>query len=99
MAHGDAKNACEIFISGRGVKGLTILPIDQDLIDVASAFHDLQQVRHDADYDLMETFDRVQVLGHVQRVKEAMAKWKLVRNSPNADVFLAALFLHSKWNK
>jgi hypothetical protein len=99
MAHGEAKSACEIFMSGSGVKGLAILPIDQNLIDVASAFHDLQEVRHKADYDLMEAFDRVQVLEHVQRVKEAMAKWKLVRNSPNADVFLAALFLLFEWNK
>jgi hypothetical protein len=99
MAHADAKSACALFMSGSGIKGLTISPIDQNLRDVASAFHDLQEARHKADYDLVETFDRVQVLGHIQRARDAMNKWKLVKNTPNANVFLVALFLHSKWNK
>jgi hypothetical protein len=99
IAHGEAMSACKLFMSGNGIKDLTTLPIDQNLSDVASAFHDLQDARHKADYDLIETFDRVQVLGYVDRARDAMAKWRLVRKSPNANVFLVALFLHSKWSK
>lgn len=100
IGHGEAKNVCELFMgSGSGVQGITSMPIDQNLRDVASAFRDLQEARHKADYDLVEVFDRVQVLAYVQRAKTAMARWGLVRNTPNADVFLVALFLNSKWNK
>jgi hypothetical protein len=99
IAHGEAKNVCKQFVKSNGIKDLTILPLEGNLVDVASSFHDLQEARHKADYDLTETFDRVQVLDHVQRVREAMAKWATVRRSPNADVFLAALFLDSKWSK
>ncbi len=99
ISHGEAKNVCEMFAKLSGIKDLTTSPIEADLADVASKFNELQEARHKADYDLTETFDRVQVLGHVQRARDAMAAWARVRNSPNATVFLAALFLHAKWNK
>jgi hypothetical protein len=98
IAHGEAKSVCELFAKD-GVTGLTTSPIDPNLLYVVSSFKELQEARHAADYDLTETFDRVQVLGLVQRGKDAMAKWRMVRSSPNANVFLAALFLHNKWNR
>jgi uncharacterized protein (UPF0332 family) len=98
ISHGEAKSVCEIFAKS-GIKDLTTSPIETDLADVASKFNELQEARHKADYDLTETFDRVQALGHIQRAKDAIAAWARVRHFPNANVFLAALFLHSKWNK
>lgn len=99
LVHGEAKSACEHFAKGTGVKGLTSTPIEAELREVASAFYELQEARHSADYDLTEAFDRVQVIGYVARVKDAMVKWKAVKDSPNANVFLTAIFLHNKWNK
>lgn len=99
LVHGEAKSACELFAKGTGVKGLTSIPIEADLIEVASAFNELQEARHKADYDLTETFDRVQVIGYVERAKDAMTKWKALKGSPNANVFLTAIFLHNKWNR
>ena len=69
------------------------------MIEIAAAFIELQEVRHKADYDVNETFDRVQVVGYVDQAREAMSKWKAIKNTPNANVFLAALLLHSRWNK
>jgi hypothetical protein len=69
------------------------------LVDIAAAFIELQEGRHKADYDLDETFDRVQVVGYVDQARDAMSKWKSVKGTPNANVFLAALLLHSRWSK
>lgn len=100
FVHGEMKSACEIFTKITGsIKGLTTSPLEAELTEVASAFYDLQEARHTADYDLAEIFDRVQVLGYVQRAKDAMTKWKAVKHTPNANVFLTALLLNSKWNK
>jgi hypothetical protein len=99
ISHSEAKNVCEMFAKSTGIKDLTTPPIEADLQEVASKFNELQEARHKADYDLTETFDRVQALGHVQRAKDATAAWLRVKSSQNANVFLAALFLHSKWNR
>jgi hypothetical protein len=100
LTHGEMKAVCGLFSKPNGgIKDLTTVPLQTELVEIASAFYELQEARHKADYDQTETFDRVQVLGYVQRAKEAIAKWKAVKNSPNANAFLAALFLISKWNK
>jgi hypothetical protein len=59
----------------------------------------LQEVRHQADYDLVEVFNRFQVLEYVALAREAMSKWPAVKNTPNANVFLTAMLLHNRWNK
>jgi hypothetical protein len=67
------------------------------LQSIAREFVRLQQSRHAADaadYDLSQTFDRVTVLAAITVAKTAM-----VRNTPNSDVFLAAMLLHSRWNR
>ena len=99
FTHVDAKNVCEIFAKGTGIKDLTTAPLDAELTEIAAAFVELQEARHRADYDLSETFDRVQVMRYVDQARQAIEKWKLVKNSPNANVFLVALLLHSRWNK
>jgi hypothetical protein len=66
---------------------------------VAKAFVELQQQRHLADYDLTEIFDRIDVLRIIEKTKTAMSDWNKVRNQPNANVFLAALLLNSRWNR
>ncbi len=100
FSHSDAKAACSLFAkSNGGIDGLTTEPIEPELVDVAATFVQLQQARHDADYNLTEVFDRVQVVGHIDQVKDAMTKWKTVKGSPNANVFLGALLLNGRWNK
>lgn len=47
----------------------------------------------------MQTFDRIQVVDYVDQARVAMAKWKMIRNNPNTNVFLAALLVHNRWNK
>jgi hypothetical protein len=100
FSHSEAKNACSLFAkSNGGVDGLTTSPIEPALVDIAATFVQLQEARHDADYNLTEVFDRVQVIGYIDQVKDAFAKWKIVRGTANASVFLGALLLNSRWHK
>jgi hypothetical protein len=99
FSHSEIKNACSKFAKSGGISGLTTAPIDSNLVDIATAFVDLQQARHDADYNLSEIFDRVQVIGYIDQARDAMAKWKAVKNTPNANVFLSATLIHNRWDK
>jgi hypothetical protein len=73
--------------------------LERQLAEIAATFIRLQEARQWADYDLMQTFDRLQVTDYVDQARVAMAKWKAIRNNPNTNVFLAALLIHNRWNK
>jgi len=73
--------------------------LEQQLTEIAATFVRLQEARHQADYDLTQTFERIQVAGCVDRARLAIAKWKAIKNNPNTNVFLAALLIHNRWNK
>lgn len=100
FAHGEMKSACQAFVRPTGgITNLTTSPLAQEINSVASALVELQEARHKADYDLTEAFDRVQVLSRVEQARKALNDWRAVRGTPNANVFLAALLVHNKWNK
>jgi hypothetical protein len=94
------RNACEQFSkSPKSYSDLLVPPLEAELQSIAAAFVDPQQRRHAADYDLSQTFDRSTVLRGIELAKGAMSDWNKVRNTPNSNVFLAALLLHSRWNR
>ena len=100
FAHGDMRNACEVFSkASKAYSHLLVAPLEAELQSIATEFVRLQQLRHAADYDLSQTFDRVTVLEAIELAKTAMADWNKVRNTPNSNVFLAALLLHNRWNR
>jgi uncharacterized protein (UPF0332 family) len=100
FTHSDARNACEIFAGGKGgIKDLTTDPLEQQLTEIAATFVELQEARHRAEYDLTQTFDRIQVVGYIDQTRVAIAKWKTIKNNPNANVFLSVLLIHNRWNK
>jgi hypothetical protein len=53
--------------------------LERQLAEIAAAFVQLQEARQWADYDLMQTFDRIQVVDYVDQARVAMAKWKMIR--------------------
>lgn len=71
---------------------------------VARTFVDLQQERHQADYDLGRPLTRAEAIDLVERVEDATTAWKIIRKlnpgsksySFEARVFLAALLLHDQ---
>lgn len=100
FTHSEARNVCEIFAGEKGgVKDLTTDPLEHQLTEIAATFVELQEARQRADYDLTQTFGRVQVVGYVDDTRLAMAKWETIKNNPNANVFLAALLVHNRWNR
>ncbi|MBX3249073.1 MAG: hypothetical protein KF901_17980 [Myxococcales bacterium] len=57
---------------------------------------DLQEERHEADYNLSKTPTRSEVLTGVARARHAVAAWKLVKGSAEADAYLLAMVVKSR---
>ena len=70
--------------------GLSGQRLQPKLIKVAEAFVDLQQARHDADYNLAQRFSRRDVLDLINQADQAV-DWRDVRNTDAADTFLVGL--------
>jgi len=70
-----------------------------DLKIVASAFVNLQEKRHEADYDLARTFRRREVLDLIQRVRQAFEAWERVKRTDDARLYLACLHLWKRWDE
>ena len=70
-----------------------------DLKAVANTFLSLQQARHEADYDLSQTFRRQEVLDHVQAARQAFEAWERVRKLDDARLYLASFLLSKRWDE
>ncbi len=70
-----------------------------DLKTVASTFVKLQEVRHEADYDLTKTFRRQEVLDYVQLVRQAFEAWERIRKTDDARLYLASFLLWKRWDE
>jgi hypothetical protein len=100
--HTDMKKVCLPFTAGnlpkhlQAVVGATVPP---DLRTVANAFVELQQARHDADYNLSATYSRVNTAQILHSARAAFEAWQRVRATPPARVFLVALLIGNRWNR
>jgi hypothetical protein len=77
--HGDMRTVCKGFADGHqktiqnkqvsspppATRSLITLPLDPQLFTVVQAFVDLQEARHDADYNLDKQWNRLDVLNRV----------------------------------
>lgn len=81
-------------ISPKLAPALNGLPLQPEIVTAAKAFLDLQQARHEADYDRAARFTRPQALELFQQTRQAFADWRQVRGSTQAGVFLAALLTY-----
>ena len=78
-------------ISPKLSPGLNGQALQPEIVRIATAFVELQQLRHEADYDMMRRFTRKEVLDSVERAEQAVLNWKYVRKTIQADTFLAGL--------
>ncbi len=69
------------------------------LQNVAQAFIDLQEARHEADYNLSHELTRGQALALVRRVQQAFEDWNQVRKTDDARLYLACLLLWKRWDE
>ena len=96
--HTSMKNAAKGF--GAGSLAQVWQPLlaapSLELQRVATTFVDLQQARHQADYDLSRRVNRDEAMDLVERVESAFKAWKSIRKTKEAKVFLTALLVHDR---
>ena len=100
--HGAMKKAAQAFASGASRRGshgkfLGVLngrPVQPEIVHIAETFVQVQSARHDADYNMSKTFDKRSVLNLAHKVERSFENWPKIRNSIQADVFLAGLFAY-----
>ena len=68
--------------------------VQQPLVIVANAFIELQEARHDADYNRALRFTRQETLDLVDQADQAFRDWSLVRGTLQADTFLTGLLAY-----
>ena len=96
------KQVCDEIARGRLTGPLAVVlnqPVESELQDVARVFVELQQLRHQADYDVDYAASRTDVLQKILMAEEAFEKWRRLRRNPNAIVFLTALLFHGRWRQ
>jgi hypothetical protein len=100
FVHGDMKEAAQGFAnsnpSAKVRPALATLKLPPQLVSVAAAFVDLQQARHEADYDTGRRFTRQVALDLVEQAEKAFGDWQVVRQSVQADTFLIALLVQKQ---
>lgn len=69
--------------------------LQPELVSVAEAFVNLQQARHEADYNRARRFTREETLDPYGEARQAFADWKTVRRTVQADAFLVALLAYN----
>jgi hypothetical protein len=77
-------------------KALLPTPPSTTLRIVAQTFVDLQQERHDADYNLARAFTRATALATVARAQTAFASWAQIRGTTDAEAFMLALLVKTR---
>jgi hypothetical protein len=81
----------------RATRELLQMPLDPSVVVVIQAFIDLQEARHDADYDLSLRWNRLQVLELLKAAQQAFQEWVTIRKTANSAVVLAAMLLQNEW--
>ncbi len=95
FSHSSMNAACKSFGGGALPAALNNtlgpLSIPADLQTVGSVFVQLQQMRHQADYNMARRFSKSEVLVLLQDAENAFLAWQRVRNGDAARFFLMSL--------
>ena len=105
FAHTTMKDACMSFAGGklkdtiikgfpRDAKGNFPIPIE--IQDIAGTFVELQQKRHQADYDLSEQFRKLEVLTLISEAKTHVEHFRNLAVSDTRKFFLACLWAYKE---
>jgi hypothetical protein len=103
ISHGDMYEIPKEFANGdwpklfNSVKSRYSVP--QHLKDVAQAFVELQEARHNADYELGKTYARSDAVTVVARAQRAFQDWNSIRKEDLARIYLACFLNWKQWNK
>lgn len=107
FSHSEMGKAAKCFASGGDlpahVQAAFAGTIPVEIRQVAKALVDLQQARHDADYNLLKTFTRQDTLDHIATAQAAFAAWDVVKGRAEdkvaVELFLSSLLFWERWGK
>jgi len=107
--HGDMLKISQNFARGDLPKKLRPLlatlnsaerkPIFDRLKSIAQTFVDLQEARHDADYNLRKSFTRNEAETFIELAERAFIDWQMIRNDDLSRIYLACFLINSAWDK
>ncbi len=100
--HADMLRVCRQWqqpVLPQGIRDLLENAPDARFTAIAKTFVDLQEARHEADYDVSVRLSRSATLARVRDVELAFANWKTIRNSDQAIPFLVSLAFGGRWNR
>jgi uncharacterized protein (UPF0332 family) len=103
FTHAEMRNASRSFAGGTLPRkfdsvtgGATVPP---PLQAVATTLVELQEARHEADYNLQKRFTRREARRLVDRTAQDFRDWQSVRKDDYARLYLACLLLWERWDK
>jgi uncharacterized protein (UPF0332 family) len=97
FAHQQMKNTSEAFAKNQKNAWKDLFaPVPADLVTVAQTFVDLQQARHQADYDLSKTLTRSEALAQIARAEHALAVWSSMPSSEASRAYLIGLLVNTR---
>lgn len=98
--HSEMSNVCKGFAnrnpSDRWKKCLGNQSVSLELACVAANFRDLQEARHEADYDILKKPKKSDARKSVNQAMQAFTAWNTIKMAPEAKVFLLALVSDKK---
>ncbi len=74
-------------------KNLSGTPIPKDLEKIAATFVEMQQARHEADYDLTKDFKKEEVLGLITLTENAFKIYRQVKDNVHTRSYLLGLLI------
>ena len=94
--HGKMRRVCDLVTKSPvppAAAAVLGAPVPTELVRVATAFVELQDRRHDADYNLARVFTRPEARNSVAETKNTFALWNGLRAAPIARPFLLLLLV------
>ena len=78
-------------LSPKLAPGLSGHDLQKEVVRFAETFIDLQQARHEADYNIDRIFTRKEAINLADRANNAIVDWRKIQNSVQADTFLVGM--------
>lgn len=94
------KEVCQLITRRQKEPPLIVgLEVPPEVKSVAELFVDLQQERHDADYNRGRWFERAEAKDRIAQLEIVLQGWERVRTTPAAQSFLILLLLGKRINR
>jgi hypothetical protein len=100
--HSEMKKICGRFLKeslDQPLLGLIGQTASSDLQLVCRMFIELQEARHDADYNLNSNLNPQRTIQYVGSAQAAIYAWQRIRQTAEANIFILSLLLWKNWEK